>query len=272
MIGAIIGDIVGSRFEFNNYRSKDFEFFGSDCTFTDDTVCTVAVADWILNSHEYGLTSGQRASLIIQKWCIKYPGRGYGLMFLNWINDAKPYNSFGNGAGMRISPVGLFFDNETDLFKYSDMVTAISHNHPEGLKGARAIALCMFLGRSGSSKTEIKERISSEFGYNLNQKCDVISKTNTFDETCQVTVPQAITAFLESTDFEDAIRLAVSIGGDTDTIAAMTGAIAEAYYKEIPAQIIKHVLSILPPEMVKVISEFYKLVSIGTGYDYILNF
>ena len=256
MIGAIIGDIIGSRFEFNNYLKKDFNLMHPASFFTDDSVCTVAVADWLIKSLDYGTTSSGRFAHTLQMWCSTYPDLSYGSSFLEWIKNPVPYNSFGNGAAMRISPVGLFMDTEDDVLFYSDMVTSVSHNHKEGIRGARAVALAIFLAKSGKSKQEIKKRIFSEFGYNLDQTCDQIRKTNKFNETCQVTVPQSFVCFLESTDFVDAIRLAISIGGDSDTIAAIVGSLAEAFYKEIPSELIDFALSKLPPDMVDVVLRF----------------
>lgn len=256
MIGAIIGDIVGSRFEFNNYLKKDFNLMHPDSFFTDDTVCTIAVADWLMKSSDYGVTSSGRFADILQKWCGMYPYLSYGSSFVNWIKNKKPYNSFGNGAAMRISPVGLCCVDESDLFSTSDMATRVSHNHPEGMKGARAVALAVFLAKYGASKSEIKSRIVSDFGYDLNLTCASIRKSNKFDETCQVTVPQSLVCFFESTDFVDAIRLAVSIGGDSDTIATIVGSVAEAFYQEIPEQLVDFALSKLPSGMVDVVLRF----------------
>lgn len=265
MIGAIIGDIVGSRFEFNNYRATDFELFTEESTFTDDTVCTIAVAHWLLVSSERGVTSAERFATMLKKWCNKYPNESYGARFSQWIaSPAKqpaPYNSFGNGAAMRISPVGDYFSSLDDTLHYSDMVTGVTHNHPEGIKGARAIAEAIFLARKGVGKDEMKSTIERTYGYDLSASCQTIRAHNQFDETCQVTVPQAIVAFLESRDFEDAIRLAVSIGGDSDTIAAITGGLAEVYYKDIPPEFVDEVKERLPQEMQKILRDFYLSLS-----------
>lgn len=268
MIGAIIGDIAGSRFEFNNHRDKKFKLFTHESDFTDDTVCTVAVADWILKSADHGITCAERFASILQSWCKRYPGRGYGTHFLQWIEKPKRYNSMGNGAAMRISPVGDYFSVLPNLDYYSDMVTGVSHNHPDGLKGARAIANAIWFARNGASKADIHTNITKEFGYDLSFTCNSIRKTNEFNETCPVTVPQAIVAFLESSDFEDAIRNAISIGGDSDTIAAMAGSIAEAYYKKIPRSLIREVLIRVPAEVEAVIEEFYGMVSSRPDGDY----
>lgn len=246
MLGAIIGDIVGSRFEFNNHRSTEFELFHPDCTFTDDTICTVAVADWLMNKGS--LKNKMRG------WCRRYPS-SYGGMFQRWIHDENmgPYNSFGNGAAMRVSPVGWMSNDANFVYYIARMSAEITHDHPEGIKAARCIAESIRRLRNGESKEKLKWFLNPY--YNLDQTCDQIRKTNTFDETCQVTVPQAIVCFLESTDFESAIRLAVSIGGDSDTIAAITGSLAEAHYG-IPWEITKHIFEILPKDMLDVIKEF----------------
>lgn len=259
MIGAIIGDVVGSRFEFNNHRSTKFKLFTENSFFTDDTVCTIATAEWIKQTDDYGLPSAKRYEALLRKWCLKYPNESYGGMFLRWLasENPKPYNSFGNGAGMRISPIGDIYGNLDAVLEYSDMVTGVTHNHPEGLKGARAIAHAQFMGREGKSKAEIKTTIEKVYDYDLSAKCDEIRAVNVFDETSPVTVPQAIIAFLESTDFESAIRLAISIGGDSDTIAAMTGGIAECFYQEIPRRMIFETMSRLPEEIRAVVYDHY---------------
>lgn len=258
MIGAIIGDIVGSVYEFDNLKSKEFDLYNPSAFFTDDTVCTVAVADWLLASEERGFTSSERFAYMLQEWCRRYPDLSYGSRFSKWIKHPIPYDSFGNGAAMRISPVGLYFSDEEDVFFYSDMATRVSHNHPDGIYGARAVSLAVYLAKTGASKVEIKKQIQSKFGYDLSQSCDVIRKTNKLNETCQVTVPQALICFLESVDFIDAIRLAISIGGDSDTIAAIAGSVAEAFYKKIPKSLIEYALEKLTVDLRDVIFSFYK--------------
>lgn len=265
MLGAIIGDIVGSRFEFNNYRGTKFKLFTVDSTFTDDTVCTIAVADWLLFSGEKGITSGERFASMLKSWCLQYPNESYGASFLRWIaspeNVPPPYNSFGNGAAMRISPIGCYFRDLEETMEYSDMVTEVTHNHPEGLKGARAVSEAMFLARRGATKEKIKNTIEEKYQYDLSATCSEIRDKNEFNETCQVTVPQAFSAFLESHDFESAIRLAVSIGGDSDTIAAITGGLAEVFYKDIPHDLIREAIIRLPVKMQEVLFDFYELIS-----------
>lgn len=247
MIGAILGDIIGSRFEFHNHRSKDFELFTPECDFTDDTILTVATADAILNGRSY-----KEAYL---DWGRRYPNPkgAYGASFSRWLWDPEPYNSFGNGAGMRVSPVGFAFVDKDCVLEEARKSAEVSHNHPEGIKGAQVIALSVNLLRRRGSKLALLE----EFGgaYDLSRTIEEIRSTNTFNETCQVTVPQAIRCFIDSTSFEDAIRNAVSIGGDTDTIAAMTGALAEAYYG-VPQELVNKLKDYLPEEMIRIVDRF----------------
>lgn len=259
MLGTIIGDIVGSRFEFNNTNQKDFELFTPECSYTDDTICTVAVADAILRSEDFGK--------VLHEWCRKYPNPmgGYGGRFAEWVesDNPKPYNSFGNGSAMRVSPCG-HLQRAVDVIKNARLSAECTHNHQEGVKGAECVALCVFFAlrnSRGLSKGWDKEgirKVVTEQYYSLDKTCDEIRRTNTFNETCQVTVPQAITCFLESTGFEDAIRLAVSIGGDSDTIAAITGGIAEAYYS-VPQHIQDKGWEYLPEEMKDVITKFKRV-------------
>lgn len=257
MLGAIIGDIIGSRFEFNNTHKTDFELFTDECALTDDTICTVAIADAILR----GLSFEQ--SLL--DWCRRYPTPkgAYGASFGRWIyaQDPKPYNSFGNGSAMRVSPCGWLPDG-TDIRLYARQSAECTHNHPEGIKGAECIAECIYVARHQKDKSLIRALARDYYGYDLSQSCDEIRRTNTFNETCQVTVPQAIVCFLESTDFESAIRLAVSIGGDSDTIAAITGSLAEAYYG-IPQDIRERAWTYLPLEMHSVIVQFQEKYGLG---------
>lgn len=253
IIGAIIGDIVGSFYEFYNRKSTNIALFTNGTQFTDDTVMTVAVADWLL--------SGVPLQNAMSDWGQEYPNRGYGGMFYEWLfysKDKKPYNSFGNGAGMRVSPCGYYatsLDEALDLAKQSAEVT---HNHPEGIKGAQAIASAIFLARQHKSKDEIREYIEQTFGYNLHRSCDEIRPAYRFDVTCQGSCPEAIIAFLDSHDYESAIRLAVSLGGDSDTIACMTGGIAASYYG-IPSWLVKYVtVEFLPQYILDVLDRFDK--------------
>ena len=251
MLGAIIGDIVGSVYEFDNIKTKDFELFKLDCRFTDDTVMTCAVADAIMNGG-----SEKDFILSMKKYGRMYPHAGYGGRFRVWLRsmDTKPYNSFGNGSAMRVSPCAWVMDcgfcARTGMWPNRDLArlsASVTHNHPEGIKGALVVCDAIFMARfyfggwnieysnpidsdPDECKRRIKEHIENEYGYDLSMSLDEIRKNYEFDETCQGSVPQAIVAFLESTDFEDAIRNAISIGGDSDTIAAITGSIAEAAY------------------------------------------
>ena len=247
MIGAIIGDIVGSRFEFNNYRAKDFELFGPGCDFTDDTILTIATAEAILNGGRY------RESYV--NWARRYPRPkgAYGASVARWISDPVPSNSFGNGAGMRVSPVGWAFEDEAKILEEARRSAAVSHDHPEGIKGAQAIALGVWILRRSGSKEELVERLGS--WYDLSGSVEEIRKTNRFDETCQVTVPQAIVCFLEAESFEDTIRNAVSIGGDSDTIGAMAGALGEAYFG-VPSDLKAAARGYLPGDMIGTLDRF----------------
>ncbi|MGK9477719.1 ADP-ribosylglycohydrolase family protein [Melioribacter sp. OK-6-Me] len=250
MIGAIIGDVIGSVFEWSNLKTTEFDLFSPKCDFTDDTVLTIAIADCILNKKDFAKT--------IWEYGRKYPRRGYGGYFRKWLSQdtLKPYGSFGNGSAMRVSAVGFAYDDIATVMKVAKESAEVTHNHPEGIKGAQATATAIFLARQAKSKNEIKDFISSTFNYNLNFTLDEIRHSYKFDATCQGSVPQAIVAFLESSDFESAIRLAISIGGDSDTIACITGGIASAYYKQIPKEIIDFVVGKLPNEFIKIINKF----------------
>lgn len=264
MIGAIIGDIVGSVYEFNNHKSKEFPLFIKESTFTDDTVMTVAVADFIMCDH--GNPSEERYIVnYLYGWYNKYPKMTYGNGFREWIgyfkNDWRGWNrrdSFGNGAAMRISSVGVRSSTLGKALYDAELLTKCSHNHPEGIKGAQATASLIFLSRTEKDKKKLKAYIEKEFGYALNRTVDKLRATYQYNETCQGTVPEAIICFLESTDFEDAIRNAISIGGDSDTLACITGSIAEAYYEDIPEWILKEAFKRLPVDIKEVIHRLYK--------------
>ena len=231
MIGAIIGDIVGSRFEFNNYRKKDFELFTSDCFPTDDSIMTVAVGAAILECGGDYTDLSERAIKCMQELGRPYPDCGFGGNFFYWIysENPKPYNSFGNGAAMRVSGAGFAARTPDEAKELARKVTAVSHNHPEGMKGAEAVAVAIYLARHGKTKDEIKAYIGDNY-YKTDFTLDEIRPTYEFNETCQNTVPQAFAAFFEANGFEDTIRNAISIGGDSDTLAAIAGGIAEAFY------------------------------------------
>lgn len=255
MLGAIVGDIVGSIYEFNNHRSKDFPLFGEDCKFTDDTVLTIAVADCLMNNGNY--------TEYIKNYARKYTGRGYGGRFRQWISSEsmEPYNSWGNGSAMRVSAVGFAYNDLEAVMNEAKRSAEVTHNHPEGIKGAQATAVAIFMARKGHSKEQIKAAIAQSFGYDLNRTVDEIRPTYVFNESCQETVPEAIIAFLESKDFEDAIRNAISLGGDSDTLACITGGIAEAFYGGVPEDIAKKALSYLDSNMREVVEKFYGSLS-----------
>jgi ADP-ribosyl-[dinitrogen reductase] hydrolase len=250
VLGAIVGDVIGSVYEWNNVKSLEFPLFKPETTFTDDSVLTIATMDALLQKATYVKS--------YQEFGRKYTSRGYGDRFLWWLMESnpKPYNSWGNGSSMRVSPIGWAFDSIDDVLKEAKKSAEVSHNHQEGIKGAQAVATAVYLARNGKSKNEIKEYITSNFNYNLERTLNEIRPTYKFDVSCQGSVPEAIIAFLESTDFENAIRLAISLGGDSDTIACITGAIAEAYYKEIPNHIIQKVLELLPEHFINIVDEF----------------
>jgi ADP-ribosylglycohydrolase len=251
MIGAIAGDIIGSVYEFDNFKPEiDFPLFKETSEFTDDTVLTIALADSILTGIEYKIKIKEYARL--------YSNCSYGSSFVRWAfgSNNKPYNSWGNGSAMRVSPVGwVFNDIETVLSKAKESAE-ITHNHPEGIKGAQATALAIFLSRTNGAKKEIKNQIEKRFGYNLDFDLETLRKNYTFNESCQGTVPQAIYTFLISENFEDSIRKAIYIGGDSDTLACINGSIAEAFYKSVPEEINKMVFNKLDALLTRVVKEF----------------
>lgn len=252
LLGAIIGDIVGSVYEWNNIKTKDFPIFTPKCFFTDDTVMTLAIAE--------GLMNGGNADAFIEamkKYGHLYPDAGYGGRFGNWLfsEDKSPYNSWGNGSAMRVSPVAWMFDTLSEVEEFAEASAAVTHNHPEGIKGAQATATAIFLARKGKSKDDIKAYIEFKYGYDLNRTLDEIRPSYRFNESCQETVPEAIIAFLESVDFEDAIRNAISLGGDSDTLAAITGSIAEAAYP-VPMEIKEKALAILDEPLLNIYRRF----------------
>jgi ADP-ribosyl-[dinitrogen reductase] hydrolase len=250
LLGAIAGDVIGSVFEFNPHKSTSFSLFSDESEMTDDSILTLAVAEAITNNRSY-LES-------VREFALKYPNNSYGLRFRRWMvaDNPAPYNSFGNGSAMRVSPVGWAFTTIEEVLREAEASASITHNHPEGIKGAQAVALAIFLARKGSTKAEIQSEVTQRFGYDLSQTIDEIRPGYRFDETCQETVPPAITAFLESQDFEEAIRMAVSLGGDADTLAAITGSIAEAYYGGIPQEIAREVQKRIPEELWEVVVQF----------------
>jgi len=256
LIGAVIGDIVGSRFEWNNIKTKKFNFITGRCNVTDDSIMSLAVAKAILECGGNYEKLSETTVRCMQEIGRPYPNCGYGGMFYLWIytKDPKPYNSFGNGAAMRVSACGFAANSLNDAITLSQKVIMVTHNHPQGIRGGEAVSAAIYMARSGKSIREIREFITDVY-YPLDFTLDSIRDTYRFNETCQGTVPQAITAFLESTDFEDAVRNAVSIGGDSDTIAAITGGIAEAYYG-IPEKIRERALSFLDKRLKKILNDF----------------
>lgn len=233
MLGAIFGDIVGSVYEFDNTHDPDFPLLSSWSRPTDDSIMTLAVARALTQT--YGQPDAiVRAALVHEMQTLgrRYPDRGYGGMFGQWLRsrDPQPYHSFGNGSAMRVSPAGWLYATMDATLHAAALTAEVTHNHPEGIKGAQAIAAAVYMARTGHTKAEIRQFITTTFGYDLTRTLDEIRPGYAFYETCQQSVPEAITAFLESTDYEDAIRKAVTLGGDSDTIACMTGAIAEAFY------------------------------------------
>lgn len=251
MWGAIIGDVIGSLFEKFNHKDKDFELFHALSHYTDDTVMTIATMDALLKDIPF--------EVAYKAWYRKYPKAGFGQRFREWGKDDsyEPLNSYGNGSAMRVSPVAYWKDTLDKVIELATKSTHVTHNHPEGVKGALAVASVIFLARFGLSKDEIKKHIEETYNYDLNESCDSIRSWYEFDVTCQGSVPQAIRCFYEASDFEDAIRLAISIGGDSDTIACMTGSMAEAYYP-IDVRIRQITLNRLPTEFVNVFHSFLK--------------
>lgn len=256
MIGAVIGDIVGSRFEWQNLKSKDFELFTPKNRFTDDSVMTMAVAQAILDcGGDYSKLS-EASQRCMQEWGRLYPDAGFSSLFRKWVmsDNPQPYRSFGNGAAMRISACGFAGSDLSEVKEMARAVTSVSHNHPEGFKAAEAVAVCIYLTRNGRTIKELRRYINKHY-YRLNFTLDEVRPVYRFYETCQESVPQALEAFLESNSFEDAIRNAVSIGGDSDTIACIAGALASAYYG-VPAIFREKAFSYLDPKQKKLIQEF----------------
>jgi ADP-ribosylglycohydrolase len=257
MLGAIAGDIIGSVFEGRPIKTTNFPLFRPYCRFTDDTVLTVAVADCILHGGNY-------AAKFVEYYR-HYPHAGYGYLFHVWASagETRPYNSWGNGSAMRVSPVGFAFNTIDDVLEQAKISAEVTHNHPEGIKGAQAAAAAVFLARSGGDRRQIREYIEQTFEYDLSEPLDSIREYYSFDVSCQGTVPQAITAFLESEDYEDAVRKAISLGGDSDTLACITGGIAQAFYRGVPEWIVSRVMEILDDRLIRIVSQFADRYSCG---------
>ena len=259
MYGALLGDMIGAPYEFDRgNKSKEFPLFCENSRFTDDSVMTIAVAEALLDSRFLDDDS-IRAALIksMRKWGKKYPDAGYGRKFLCWLRekDPKPYGSCGNGSAMRVSAAGWLFDTLDETQEKAKLTAEVTHDHPEGIKGAEVTSSAIFLARTGRSKEEIRDYIVQEFGYDLSRTCDQIRPSYYHNESCQKTVPEAITAFLEGTDFEDVIRTAVSLGGDCDTLTCIAGSIAEAFYG-VPAILKAECRRRLPEDMAYILGRF----------------
>ena len=259
IIGAIAGDVIGSAYEFNPTRDYNFDLFTPKSTFTDDTVLTVANALWLLEDEAH--SHGKLVNIMLDL-CRRYPNRGYGGRFANWIisEDPQPYNSFGNGSAMRVSPVGYYAKTLDETLELAKISAEVTHDHPEGIKGAQATAAAIFLARKGLTKKEIRDYVAQTFDYDLSRTLDEIRPTFTFDETCQRTVPEAITCFMEGKDFEDVVRLSVALAGDADTIAAIAGSISAAV-DEVPAEISQPVIALLSEEFCTTLLRFNELVA-----------
>jgi len=250
MLGAIAGDIIGSVFEARPIKTKDFPLFRPRSTFTDDTVLTLAVARAILDDGDY-----RQAFLDLGR---RYPHAGYGESFARWLRapDPQPYGSWGNGAAMRVSPVGFAFHTEAEVLAAAARSAAVTHDHPEGIKGAQATALAVFLARTTRDKALIRRELGARFGYDLTRTVEAIRPTYRFDVSCQGSVPEAVISFLDSRSWEDAVRSAVSLGGDSDTLACITGGIAEAYYGPLDGGIVYKVRAVLPPDLWEIVERF----------------
>jgi len=258
MLGAIAGDIIGSTHEFSNrIKTVDFPLFPPGSEFTDDTILTVAVADCILHNKDYADT--------LKAYGRKYPS-SYGTRFGEWLHkkDNAPYYSLGNGSAMRVSPVGFAFNSMEEVLREAEKSAAVTHNHPEGIKGAQLVASAILLARQGQSKENIQAFIESNFHYDLRHTIAEIRPNVQYDETCMISVPQAIIAFLDSTDYEDAVRKAVSLGADADTQACITGGIAQAFYREIPKNIIEKTRNLLDPDLLQIVDEFDNIFSLAS--------
>ena len=258
MYGAILGDIIGSPYEFDmGDKTKDFPLFSENSYFTDDTVMTIAVAEAFMGAPDDEDVIRQRLIQSMQKWGHRYPGAGYGVRFSDWLDchDPQPYNSWGNGSAMRVSAVAWLYNDLATVRRMARLSAEVTHNHPEGIKGAEATAAAIFLARTGKTKAEIKTYTEREFHYNLNRTCDEIRPTYYHVESCQETVPEAITAFLEGDSFEDVIRTAVSLGGDCDTLTCIAGSIAEGFYG-VPDELKHECRDRLPDNLRGILTKF----------------
>lgn len=255
MIGAVTGDIIGSVYEWRPTKEMDFELFAPGSRFTDDTVMTIAVADALMSG---AVEDGDLYVVKMQEYGQTYPNAGYGGMFGRWIftRHPTPYNSFGNGSAMRVSSVGFLLNDLEFVLLEAEKSAAVTHSHPEGIKGAQATAAAIFLARTGHDKPAIKAEIKHRFGYDLDRTLSEIRPGYAFDVTCQGSVPESIIAFLESTDYEDAVRKAISLGGDSDTMACIAGGIAEAFYGGVPKPLASKVKTYLDQRLIEQVERF----------------
>ena len=254
MLGAIIGDIVGSRYESRPVKSQDFPLFDDFSRFTDDTVLTIAVANALLRGTPYDEE--------IRQFALQHPKAGYGGGFRKWMMslNPQPYNSYGNGSAMRVSPVGFMAQSQAWALCEAKKSAEVTHDHPEGIKGAQSVALAIYLARTGADKATIRQTITERFGYDLSRTIEEIKPTYRFDVTCQGSVPESIIAFLDSADYESAIRNAIWLGGDADTMACIAGGIAEAFYQEIPTAFLDEAMKRLPDDVKVIIRDFYQII------------
>jgi ADP-ribosylglycohydrolase len=250
MFGAIAGDVIGSVFEGSGLKIEEFPLLTAKNTYTDDTVLTVAVASVILDHGDY--------AECIRKFARRHPGRGYGGYFQRWLHDDSlgPYKSWGNGSAMRVCPVGWAFDSVEEVLGEAKRSADVTHNHPEGVRGAQAVALSVYLARRGAAKSKIRREITTRFGYDLKRTADEIRSVYSFDVSCQGSVPESIICFLDSDDFESSVRLAISLGGDADTMACVAGGISEACYGSVPKSIEFSVRELLPSDLLEVVDRF----------------
>ena len=263
MYGAILGDIIGSPFEFDRGgKTKDFPLFSKRSEFTDDSVMTIAVADALMNAGKDPENIRKLLIYSMQRWGRKYPDAGYGGMFIRWLaaKDPQPYGSYGNGSAMRVAPAGWLYDTLEETWKTARLTAEVTHNHEEGIKGAECVASVIFLARNGKSKEEIRHFVTDTFGYDLSRTCDEIRPAYHHVESCQETVPEAVTAFLEGSSFEDVIRTAVSLGGDCDTLTCIAGSMAEAFYG-VPEALKEECRNRIDPEMLAVLEAFEERVN-----------
>lgn len=258
LVGAIAGDMVGSLYEARPIKTKEFALFSRGSRFTDDSVLTIAIADALLTDGEFAVA--------LKRWGRRYPDVGYGASFMHWLlsPSSGPYHSWGNGSAMRVSAVGYACNSVGSVLHRAEQTAVVTHDHPEGVKGAQAVALAVFLARSGSDTQHIKNEMEKRFNYDLNRRLDHIRPRYQFDVSCQGSVPESLIAFMESADYEDAIRNAVSLGGDSDTMACIAGAIAQAYYGGIPQWIVDAVEERLTEDLLDVVHRFEEVYGAST--------